>query len=131
MAKPRTPPPPRRVITPDRAARLFRLLSLLGQRPQPRSELLRRLGLDVRSFYRDLQLVRELGISLELVEHRYVLTEPLDDALARLPFPDPHLNLHEAMLLAQGNSPAHRRLQQRIEQFIGKPLRRRPRASSR
>ena len=42
-------------LTSLRAARLYRLLTLLGTGPQTRGFLLRRLKLDVRGFYRDLE----------------------------------------------------------------------------
>ena len=89
------PPSPPPAVTVDRAARLCRLVSLLGEKPQTRAGLLRRLKLDVRGFYRDLQMLRQSGIGVVLEAHCYVLTEPLADALANLPFPDPRLTLGE------------------------------------
>ena len=39
--------------------------------------------------------------------------------LSRLPFPDPGLNVRDVQLLAEGNTPAHRKLRQRITAFLG------------
>ena len=40
------------------------------------------------------------------------------DALARLPFPAPGLNVRDALQLAKGESPAHRKLRQRVNAFL-------------
>jgi hypothetical protein len=111
-------------LTPQRASRLYRLLTLLGAGPQTRATLLRRLGLDVRGFYRDLEALRGLGIEVAPDPgNKHALLGELDDALARLPFPDPGLNVRDAQLLAEGNTPAHRKLRQRINSFLNAPLR--------
>ncbi len=121
MAKRRSKasPPAAKMVTAERAARLYRLLKLLGQKPQTRDALQRRLRLDVRGFYRDLELLRSSGIDLPLVEKRYVLQEPVAVVLGRLPFPDPHLTLAEAIQLAKGRTKAHRKLKKQIEQIRG------------
>src|SRR5947208_561230 len=53
-------------ITPERAARLFQLLSLLGRGVQTRAGLIRTLRLTVRGFYRDLEVLRGVGIDVSL-----------------------------------------------------------------
>jgi hypothetical protein len=120
MAKPRnsSPPPSARAVTADRAARLYRLLRLVAAGPQTRQTLMRRLRLDVRSFYRDLELLRMAGIQLELVDHRYALEGKPDRAVERLPFPDPGVTLGEARQLAKGRSAAHRKLQSQIQRIL-------------
>jgi hypothetical protein len=90
----------------------------LGDRPQTRDVLTRRLRLNVRGFYRDLDLLRSAGIMLVLQDRRYTLQEDLDEATARLPLPDPHLSLGEAMKLAKGRSPAHKKLQAQIAAIV-------------
>jgi hypothetical protein len=54
-----------------------------------------------------------------LRDHRYALTEPAGEAIARLPFPDPRLTLGEARQLAKGRSAAHRKLQELIRRITG------------
>jgi predicted DNA-binding transcriptional regulator YafY len=121
MARKRTPQAAAlsKTVTAERAARLYRLLKLLATGPQPRASLARRLRLDVRGFYRDLELLRTAGIDLALVEGRYTLQEKVADAIARLPFPDPRLTLGEAAQLAKGRSRAHRKLKAQIGAITG------------
>jgi hypothetical protein len=97
---------------------LYRLLHIVHHTPQTREALARRLHLTVRGFYRDLLVLRNAGIELELRNHRYALSGPLDEALARLPLPDPHLNLGEAQELARGRGPASRKLRKQLARII-------------
>jgi biotin operon repressor len=105
-------------LTAQRAARLYRLLTLLEDGPQTRQQLLRRLRIDIRGFYRDLESLRELGIEILTDDNRYGLLGKLEDALARLPFPDPGLNFRDVQQLAKGDTAAHRKLKQRINSFL-------------
>jgi predicted DNA-binding transcriptional regulator YafY len=105
-------------VTEQRAARLCKLLRLLGQGPQTRAMLMRRLRLDVRGFYRDLELLRAAGISVVLEKRRYRLEDDVDEAIARLPFPDPHLTLGEAAQLARGRTKLHRKLKEQIAAIL-------------
>jgi predicted DNA-binding transcriptional regulator YafY len=109
-----------RTVTAERAARLHRLLKMLAVQPQTRDVLRRQLRMDVRSFYRDLEVLRTCGIELPLRNRRYVLETDEKTALGRLPFPDPHFSLCEALQLAQGRTPAHRKLKALIELVVGK-----------
>lgn len=122
MVKQRTRPAedPLRAVTPERAKRLYRLLQILAGGPQTRSVLMKRLQLDVRGFYRDLELLRSSGIELPLFQRRYTLAMKAEDAVARLPFPDPRLTLAEAMQLSKGRSAAHRKLKDQIERIVEK-----------
>jgi hypothetical protein len=112
---PRPPAAERPAVTPERFARLVRLVRLLAERPQTRQALARRLRLDVRGFYRDLELVRAAGVPVTLAEGRYGLGGALASALAGLPFPDPHLTCGEAVQLARGRTAAHRKLKGLID----------------
>jgi predicted DNA-binding transcriptional regulator YafY len=106
-------------LTAQRAARLYRLLTLLANGPQTRQQLLRRLKLDVRGFYRDLEALRGLGMEVHTGDdNRYALLSSLEDALARLPFPDPGLNFRDVQQLAKGDTSAHRKLKQKINSFL-------------
>ncbi len=114
------PSPAPKAVTAERAARLYRLVRLLGAGPQPRERLIQRLRLDVRSFYRDLELVRAAGIVVWLQEGSYTLEEDADTAIARLPFPDPRLTLGEARQLAKGRGPVQRKLKAQIDKIVRK-----------
>lgn len=106
-------------LTSPRAARLYRLLTLLGSGSQTRASLLRRLKIDVRGFYRDVEALRTLGITVTAGDDaKYALTGELDGALAKLPFPDPGLNVRDALQLANGSTSAHRKLKQRVNSFL-------------
>lgn len=106
-----------KMVTAERAARLYRMIRLLEGGPQTRSAVMRRLRVDVRSFYRDLESLRAAGITLKLRNQRYELDEPISQAMARLPFPDPHLTFGDMTELARGSNDAHRKLRQLIEQI--------------
>ncbi len=101
------------------------MVQLLSGGPQTREGLARRLKLDVRGFYRDLDLLRSSGVAVTLEAGRYSLDQDAADALARLPFPDPHLTLGAARALAKGRSSAHRALAETIARVVP-PSRRGP-----
>lgn len=105
-------------VTAARAARLHRLVLLLGRKPQTREMLRQQLGVDVRDFYRDLNLLREWGIEVPLRNRHYELSVPLESAYTRLPFPDPHLSVAEALQLAAGRTAAHRKLKAMVRQVV-------------
>jgi predicted DNA-binding transcriptional regulator YafY len=103
-----------RAVTAERAARLYQLLHILAGAPQSRETLKKKLRLDVRGFYRDLELLRSAGITLPMQSGRYILEQNLDQAIALLPFPDPHLTLGEASELAKGRKAAHQKLKTQL-----------------
>jgi predicted DNA-binding transcriptional regulator YafY len=104
-------------VTAERANRLYRLLRLLGKKPQTRDFLAGKLGLGVRGFYRDLESLRAVNIEVLLKDGHYWLPGKQTDAIARLPFPDPGLTLGEALQLAKGRSKAHRKIKQQIDRI--------------
>lgn len=112
------PAPAAAGVTPERFVRLYRMVQLLAAGPQSREALARRLRLDVRGFYRDLDLLRSSGVAVSLESGRYTLEQKAVDALGRLPFPDPHLTLGEARALAKGRSQTHRSLAQTITRVV-------------
>ena len=118
--KPPKPAPPaeRPAVTAERFVRLHRLLHFLAAGPQTRSRITRQFKLDVRAFYRELELLRRAGIAVTLAEGRYGLDEDVDEAAARLPFPDPHLTLGEASQLARGRGAAHHKLKHFLQTLL-------------
>jgi hypothetical protein len=94
------------------------MVKMLSGASQTRETMTRRLRLDVRGFYRDLDLLRSSGVSIALTSGRYSLEQDVGDALALLPFPDPRLTLGAAQTLAKGRSPVHRALAQTIAHVI-------------
>ncbi len=115
MARKKTAPVEVSTVTAERAARLYRLVSLLAASPQTRAVLLRRLALNIRGFYRDLETLRAAGIMVTLTEGRYTLEQEPNLAIENLPFPDPGLTLGEARQLARGRGPAQRKIAQQLK----------------
>lgn len=109
------PSTPRPALTPERFSRLYRLITLLGDRPRTRRQLLTLLGLDVRGFYRDMELLREVGIPILYQDTHYTLDGTAPGLLERLPFPDPHYTLGEMRRLARGRTRLHQQLRDSIE----------------
>ncbi len=105
-------------VTAERFTRLYRLVHLLASGPLPRTALARRLRLDVRGFYRDLELLRASGVPVTLSAGRYGLDGSVSDALARLPFPDPHLTYGEALVLVKGRTAAHKKLRDHLGRVV-------------
>jgi predicted DNA-binding transcriptional regulator YafY len=106
-------PTPRRPairITRRRAARLHRLVALLGLGPRPRADLLDALAVGARTFFRELNLLRRCGVTVRSVHGAYALRGSAEEALGRLPFPDPQLSLAEVAELARGPGAAASRL---------------------
>lgn len=120
MAKEKT------ALMTDRAARLYRLITLLGKKPLNRDALTNQIGIGVRAFYRDLESLRDVGIEVELVEGKYRLATGFNKALSLLPFPDPQLTWAEAEQLAKGRTKAHQKLRKKLAEFKStkKPRRR-------
>lgn len=106
-----------RSVTADRVARLYRFIRLLADGPLTRSQLLKRLRINQRGFYRDMELLREAGIQVNPANGKYDLTPGFAEALDLLPFPDPQLTLGQAQRLARGSTTAHRALQLRVKQI--------------
>ncbi|MCS7167725.1 MAG: hypothetical protein RMI91_05595 [Gemmatales bacterium] len=110
-------------ITAQRLRRLTKLLHLLQRRPMTRSQLLRQLRMDERTFYRDLEILRRLAIVVVQEGRLYRLETDLREAFERLPLPDPKLTLGEAQILAQGRTAAHRKLARFLREVLGPPRR--------
>jgi hypothetical protein len=106
-------------ITRDRAVRVCKMLTMLSDGPQRRETLIRKLKLNERGFYRELELLRAHGIAVDPDGSRYHLMCDLDSALARLPVPDLRLNIREALILAKGPTSAHRKLQSHLNRLLG------------
>jgi hypothetical protein len=116
-------------VTAERAARLHRLVQILATGPQTRDALRRRLRLDVRSFYRDLELLRDLlrdsAVAVPLEGRHYRLEGSEAAAVALLPFPDPHLRFGEVAQLARGRTAAAQKLREQLAQLTKSTKRKR------
>lgn len=115
----RKPASKRRAVTAARVARLFRMLNLLATGPLTRSTVIRRLRINQRGFYRDVEVLRSFGIVLRPREDGYELVGGFEAALDRLPLPDPRLTLGQAQKLARGATQAHQVLRAHIARVTG------------
>ena len=104
-------------ISMARAGRLFRLVKVLAVGAVPRAQLLKKLRVGMRTFYRDVDLLRECGIEVDTKDSSYALVGKLDDALHRLPYPDPELTFGEVTSLMKGVSGSAKKLRQQFEQM--------------
>ncbi len=107
-------------ITANRVARLFRLLQYVSAAPKTRAFVVRHLKIDTRSFYRDLEQLRILGVKIRYEAQKYTLRQSLDEALAKLPCPDPGLSFHEAIVLSKGSTKAHKKLKKFVDRLKGR-----------
>ena len=108
-------------VTLARASRLHRLVVLLGEAPRTREGLLGLLGIGLRTFYRELELLRRCGVKVRLASKSYILQATAEEAEGRLPFPDPQLSFAEMAELARGAGAAARRLADLLELVVNPP----------
>jgi len=97
-------------ITLARASRLYGLVRFLEEGPRGRDEALKQCGIGLRTFYRELELLKKCGIKVRHKDKLYSLASPADDPAGRLPFPDPQLSFAEMAELSRADGPASRRL---------------------
>jgi predicted DNA-binding transcriptional regulator YafY len=97
-------------ITLGRASRLYRLVTMLQAEPTSREVLLDRLTIGLRTFYRELDLLKKCGIRVKREGKTYVLRSTMAEAEPRLPVPDPQLSFAEMAELAKLPGEAARRL---------------------
>ena len=111
---------PTKSVTVERVTRVCRLLEFLGEAPRTRAAILQRLRMDVRTFYRDLELLRECAILVELTKRKYhLLSLTPKEAWLRLPLPDPGLTLGEAQTLASGRTKVHEKVKLLLREILG------------
>jgi hypothetical protein len=108
-------------ITLNRASRLYLLITLLGDQPRDRDVLLKSLGVGLRTFYRELDLLKRCAIRIDRDGRAYTLKTPKLEAQGRLPFPDPQLTFAEMTQLAQPSTEAGIRLAALLASVIAPP----------
>ena len=108
-------------ITLQRAARLHRLVRFLAEAPRNRAAILSELRIGLRTFYRELELLKRCGVKVRFRTKLYTLSATVEQAEGRLPFPDPQLSFAEMAELAQCDCPAGRRLAALLAEVIHQP----------
>jgi predicted DNA-binding transcriptional regulator YafY len=109
-------------ITLGRAARLHRLVMYLAQAAQSRDAILAELRIGLRTFYRELELLKRCGVRIRQKDKAYALLATAEEAEGRLPFPDPQLSFAEMAELARGSGPAAQRLAEMLQSVINYPV---------
>jgi predicted DNA-binding transcriptional regulator YafY len=117
-------------ITLQRAARLHRLVRYLAEAPQTRDAILSQLGVGLRTFYRELELLKRCGVKVRHKDKKYLLMATAEQAEGRLPFPDPQLSFAEMAELAACPCPAGKRLAELLASVINHPAPPKKRKSS-
>lgn len=97
-------------ITLGRASRLHRFVMFLAESPRTRPAILEAMEIGLRTFYRELELLRRIGVKIRLVGKEYTLQTSAAEAEGLLPFPDPQLSFAEMAELAHCDCEAGRRL---------------------
>jgi predicted DNA-binding transcriptional regulator YafY len=105
-----------------RAARLLRFVRLLAERPRKRPDLLAEMRIGVRTFYRELGVLRSYGLQIRLRDHSYCLLTPAAEAEGVLPTPDPRLSLAELRELAAHPGNTARRLSELSERLVARAM---------
>lgn len=108
-------------ITLGRASRLHRLVTILVAGSTSRDVLLERLAIGLRTYYRELDLLKRCGIKVRRSGKDYHLTSTVAEAEERLPFPDPQLSFAEMAELAAHPGPASKRLAEILRGVIDAP----------
>jgi hypothetical protein len=108
-------------ITLGRAARLHHLVMLLAESPRTRDEVLSRLQVGLRTFYRELELLKRCGVKVQQKDKAYTLHATADQAEGRLPFPDPQLSFAEMAELSRCAGDAGTRLAEMLASVVSHP----------
>lgn len=105
-------------ITLARAARLHRLVRLLGLGPRSREEILNELAIGLRTFYRELELLNRCGVKVQFKNKAYRVQSTTEQAEGRLPFPDPQLSFAEMAELSRHPGGAAKRLAELLASVV-------------
>jgi predicted DNA-binding transcriptional regulator YafY len=100
---------------------LHRLVSTLEVGPTAREALLDRLSIGLRTFYRELDLLKRCGIKVARDGKAYRLKSTVKEAEGRLPFPDPQLSFAEMAELAEHPGEAAKRLAEIYRSVVQPP----------
>jgi len=108
-------------ITLGRASRLHRLVRFLAEQPRTRDAVLATLGIGLRTFYRELELLGRCGVKVQHKDKSYVLLSTTEQAEGRLPFPDPQLSFAEMAELSKHPGDAAKRLAELLDRVTSAP----------
>jgi hypothetical protein len=75
----------------------------------------------LRTFYRELELLKRCGVKVRHKDKVYVLLATYEQAEGRLPFPDPQLSFAEMAELARHPGEAAKRLAEMLDRVVNAP----------
>jgi hypothetical protein len=93
----------------------------LASAARSRDAILADLRIGLRTFYRELELLKRCGVPVQQKEKSYRLMATAEQAEGRLPFPDPQLSFAEMAELARCPGEAGRRLAEMLQNVINSP----------
>ena len=73
--------------------------------PRSRPDILAELRIGLRTFYRELELLKKCGVKVRHKAKLYHLMATAEEAEGRLPFPDPQLSFAEMAELRGATAP--------------------------
>jgi hypothetical protein len=79
------------------------------------------LRIGLRTFYRELELLKRCGVKVRQRSKLYFLLPTAEEAEGRLPLPDPELSFAEMVELARCDCPAGRRLADLLAAMFKQP----------
>ena len=82
----------------------------LAETPRSRDAVLAELRIGLRTFYRELELLKKCGVKIQQKERSYRLMGTAEEAEGKLPFPDPQLSFAEMSELSRCSGEAAARL---------------------
>ncbi len=94
---------------------------LLAKEPRTREVVLSSLGIGLRTFYRELELLKRCGVKVQHKNKAYTLQATAEQAEGRLPFPDPQLSFAEMAELSKHPGDASKRLAAMLESVVNTP----------
>jgi hypothetical protein len=94
---------------------------LLADHPRSREAVLGELRIGLRTFYRELELLKRCGVKIQHRNKAYTLLATAAQAEGRLPFPDPQLSFAEMQELSQCPGNAGKRLAELLESVVNQP----------
>ena len=89
--------------------------------PTSRDTLLDQLAIGLRTYYRELDLLKRCGIKVKRDGKTYHLSSTIPEAEERLPFPDPQLSFAEMAELAAHPGAASKRLAAILKSVVDSP----------
>jgi hypothetical protein len=98
------------------------MVKLLAEGPRTRDAVLSAIGIGLRTFYRELELLHRCGVKVQQRNKLYILVSTAAQAEGRLPFPDPQLSFAEMAELARCPGDAGTRLAALLDSVINQPL---------